>query len=159
MAEEPPPDVGAPTGGIPDRQVEISAVALLRVGPGGPEVLIARRHAGAVRGGLWELPGGKLEPGEDHRAAAARELAEETGVLVDPGDGTIIGRVEQFDAHVARERSIAITLVRFECPPGAEPRPLASAECRWERVDRLDRYDWPAANARLNAMLAGRTVG
>lgn len=159
MAEEPPPDVAAPSAGIPDRQVEISAVALLRAGPDGPEVLISRRHADAVRGGLWELPGGKLDPGEDHRTAAARELAEETGVVVDATTGTVVGRVEQFDAHVARERSIAITLVRFECPPGAEPRPLASAECRWERVDRLDRYDWPAANARLNAMLADRAAG
>lgn len=159
MAKEPPSDVGALTHGIPDRQVEISAVALVRFGPDGPEVLIARRHAGAVRGGLWELPGGKLDPGEDHRVAAARELAEETGVLVDAGRGTIIGRVEQFDAHVARERSIAITLVRFDCPPGAEPRALASAECRWERVDLLDRYEWPAANARLNAMLVERARG
>jgi len=154
MAEEPRSDVAATRKGIPDRQVEISAVALLRHGPGGPEVLISRRRPDAVRGGLWELPGGKLDPGEDHRSAAARELAEETGVTVDATSGIIVGRVEQFDAHVARERSIAITLVRFDCPAGAEPRPLASAECRWERIDRLDAYDWPTANARLNEMLA-----
>lgn len=154
MAKEPPPDVEAHRPGIPDRQVEISAVALLRHGPGGPEVLISRRHPGAVRGGLWELPGGKLDPGEDHRTAAARELAEETGVAVDAASGIVVGRVEQFDAHVVRERSIAITLVRFDCPAGAEPRPLASAECRWERVDRLGAYEWPTANARLNELLA-----
>ena len=154
MPEEPPPDVAPPDAGIPDRQVEISAVALLRTGQDGPEVLISRRHDHAVRGGLWELPGGKLDAGEDHRTAAARELREETGVVVDPSSGTLVGRVEQFDAHLARERSIAIALVRFDCPPGAQPRALASAECRWERVDRLDRYEWPAANARLNALLA-----
>jgi mutator protein MutT len=116
-------------------------------------VLIARRHASAVRGDLWELPGGKCDAGEDARSAAARELMEEADVAVRAEDGTVIGRVEQDDPHMQRDRSIALTLVAFRAPPHASPRAVASAECRWERIDRLDGYEWPAANLRLNAML------
>jgi len=45
--------------------------------------LVCRRPAHKRHGGLWEFPGGKLEPGETHLAAARRELAEELGVKVD----------------------------------------------------------------------------
>jgi len=135
--------------------LEIAVAALWRSSVAGTEVLIARRPASAIRGGLWELPGGKAEPGETPTAAAARELAEETGVAVAAEDGVILGREEQHDPHLPAERSIALTLVAFEAPPGAAPRALGSDDCRWERVDRLGDYEWPAANRRLNALLAG----
>jgi len=41
--------------------------------------------------GLWSLPGGRVEPGEDDAAALVREMAEETGLMVQPG--ALIGRV------------------------------------------------------------------
>jgi 8-oxo-dGTP diphosphatase len=41
--------------------------------------------------GLWSLPGGRVEPGEDDAAALVREMAEETGLVVQPG--ALIGRV------------------------------------------------------------------
>ena len=135
--------------------LEIAVAALWRATDAGTEVLIARRRVTAIRGGLWELPGGKAEPGETPAAAAARELAEETGVSVDAGDGVVLGRVEQHDPHLASERSIAVTLVAFRAPPDAAPRALGSDDCRWERVDRLGDYEWPAANRRLNALLLG----
>ncbi len=134
-------------------RIEIAAAALVRHDAAGAHVLIARRHASAVRGDLWELPGGKCDAGEDACTAAARELMEEADVAVRAEDGTVIGRVEQDDPHMQRERSIALTLVAFRAPPHASPRAVASAECRWERIDRLDGYEWPAANLRLNAML------
>ena len=52
------------------------AAAIIRRGN---EILICQRGPGGGCGGLWEFPGGKLEPGEEPGAAAARELAEETG--------------------------------------------------------------------------------
>jgi 8-oxo-dGTP diphosphatase len=156
MPGEPHPDLGIPDPAPPLR---IAVAAILRPGPEGPEVLIARRHDAAIRGGLWELPGGKIGAAESVPAAAARELLEETGVAVDPARGVTLGTVRRTDEGLAREASIELTLVRFDAPPGAEPRPLASAECRWERVDRLNRYEWPAANAALNTMLAAHAAG
>jgi 8-oxo-dGTP diphosphatase len=45
-------------------------------------VLYLRRAPGVFRAGEWELPGGTVEPGEAHEAAAVREVAEETGLTV-----------------------------------------------------------------------------
>ena len=47
-------------------------------------VLIAQRPAHKQFGGLWEFPGGKVEPGESPEAALARELKEELDVIVEP---------------------------------------------------------------------------
>ncbi len=46
------------------------------------EVLIARRLPGSHQGGLWEFPGGKLEPGETPAQALYRELLEELGIRI-----------------------------------------------------------------------------
>jgi 8-oxo-dGTP diphosphatase len=50
------------------------------------KILIARRKAGLVAGGLWEFPGGKLEEGEDPEHGLARELEEELGVKARVGE-------------------------------------------------------------------------
>lgn len=44
--------------------------------------LIGKRQGGERHGGLWEFPGGKLEAGETHQQAAARELKEELAVAM-----------------------------------------------------------------------------
>jgi len=54
------------------------AVAIVRSGDG--RVLLAERRPDQIAGGHWELPGGKIEPGETPEAAVGRELAEETGL-------------------------------------------------------------------------------
>ena len=46
------------------------------------EVFIAKRQKNQFMAGYWELPGGKVEPGEDHLSAIKRELFEETGIIV-----------------------------------------------------------------------------
>ncbi|GAA0531975.1 hypothetical protein GCM10011581_16420 [Saccharopolyspora subtropica] len=46
----------------------------------GGRVLLVRRSAGDSRGGEWEFPGGKVDPGEDLDTALRREVAEETGL-------------------------------------------------------------------------------
>lgn len=48
-------------------------------------VLLARRRAGKAEGGLWEFPGGKVEPGEGPEASLRRELREELGLEVRVG--------------------------------------------------------------------------
>lgn len=57
------------------------AACIVRDGAG--RVLMAERRADQLSAGHWELPGGKLEPGETAAAAAARELFEETGLKAD----------------------------------------------------------------------------
>jgi len=46
-------------------------------------VLLAQRPAGKAMAGLWEFPGGKVEPGERPEQSLIRELAEELGIVVD----------------------------------------------------------------------------
>ena len=66
------------------------AGAIVRDGDG--RLLLIRRGQEPGRG-LWSLPGGRCEPGEDAATAAVRETFEETGLVVSAGP--LVGRVER----------------------------------------------------------------
>lgn len=135
--------------------VAVAAVWRIRAGtlptPESIEILIARRHDHAIRGGLWELPGGKIESGEDAVSAAIRETREEAGLRLDAA--VPIGEVEHLDERATREARVRIHAVAARAPAGIEPKPLGSAECRWITLAEIGDYEWPPANAELNAML------
>jgi 8-oxo-dGTP diphosphatase len=59
----------------------VLVVACALIDPDG-RVLLAQRPEGKTLAGLWEFPGGKLEPGERPEAALIRELDEELGITV-----------------------------------------------------------------------------
>lgn len=61
----------------------IPVVAVALIDPAG-QVLMQQRRRGADHGGLWEFPGGKVEPGETLESALCREIAEELGIMLDP---------------------------------------------------------------------------
>jgi ADP-ribose pyrophosphatase YjhB (NUDIX family) len=55
--------------------------------------LLVVRRANEPGRGLWSIPGGRVEPGEDDPTAVAREVAEETGLEVEVG--RLVGEVER----------------------------------------------------------------
>ncbi|MFC3174721.1 (deoxy)nucleoside triphosphate pyrophosphohydrolase [Novosphingobium bradum] len=64
--------------------VPVLVVAAALIGADG-RVCLQRRPDEKAHGGLWEFPGGKVEPGESPEGALARELAEELGIALDLG--------------------------------------------------------------------------
>ncbi len=69
---------------------DVAAVGAIAVRDGAL-LLIRRGHAPSR--GRWSLPGGRVEPGETAREALVREMAEETGLVVEVGD--LVGEVQR----------------------------------------------------------------
>src|SRR5215210_3869583 len=103
--------------------------AVLREG----RVLAARRTSPPELAGRWELPGGKVEPGERRTDALERELREELGCDVEV-TGWLSGASPIRDGlalHVATGVVVA-----------GEPEPGDHDQLRWLSADELDDVDW-----------------
>lgn len=85
-------------------------------------------------------PGGKPEHGETAAEAGVRELSEELGLVVGPGDLTLIGA---WEGPAANEADTLLVATVFLCPLTAEPLPAAEIEeLDWLDLDRWqDRQD------------------
>lgn len=121
---------------VPMGPVEVAVAAIVnRQG----EVLVARRAEHVHQGGLWEFPGGKIEPGETVTQALAREVSEELGLAV-VGARPLI-RVE----HRYPDKHVRLHVCQVEqwtgTPRGREGQPL-----QWLAADALDPAQFPAAN-------------
>lgn len=105
------------------------------------KVLIGRRPADGLLGGLWEFPGGKRHADETLAEACVREVREETGLDVCVQRPFLT--IEHAYTH------FRITLHLFHCEAGAgRPRPLGCEAPRFVSVAELDRYAFPRANRR-----------
>jgi 8-oxo-dGTP diphosphatase len=110
------------------------------------KVLVAQRSGGPYDG-LWEFPGGKVEPGESDLSALVRECAEELGVVILPQ--SFVGEV-LLDGVVGGGAPGASTL-RVWWARLADGQPVAHehAQLRWVRADELPALDWIPADRPL----------
>ena len=106
------------------------------------KILIDKRRQNGLMGGLWEFPGGKIEPGETVEACIKREIQEELGIEVRVGDRLIV-----ID-HVYSQFGVTLTVHHCQLESG-EPQPLECDEIRWVSLDELDEYSFPQANIQI----------
>jgi mutator protein MutT len=118
----------------------------------GSKLLIDRRLPTGSLGGLWEFPGGKLEPGESMVACIAREVQEELALAVEVGDRLITIEHDYQD--------FTVELVAHHCRYlGGEPQLLSCDEVRWITVAELANYPLPPANGEIVAALQQQKSG
>ena len=123
----------------------VSAVALVDADG---RVLLARRPPGKSMAGLWEFPGGKVEPGETPEAALIRELKEELGI--DTKESCLAPFT--FASHAYEKFHLLMPLYVCRRWTGTvEPR--EGQELTWARPARLGDYEMPPADKPLVAML------
>ena len=117
-----------------------------------PCVLAAWRPIDAIRGGVWELPGGKIDTGESALEAAQREVHEELQINIVPRES--LGVAEDIDETQSTERHVHVEVVLADLE-GDEP---SHSDHRWQWIPiaRLHEYQWPRANKELNRLLQVR---
>ncbi|MBD1877940.1 A/G-specific adenine glycosylase [Coleofasciculus sp. FACHB-T130] len=106
------------------------------------EILIDRRPQNGLLGGLWEFPGGKLEPGETVEECIKREIQEELGIEIEVGKHLIT--IDHTYTH------FRVTLNVHHCRHlTGIPQPIESDEIRWVTLDEIDQFPFPKANVQI----------
>jgi mutator protein MutT len=122
--------------------IEVAAGLVFRAG----RLLITQRPPGGHLAGLWEFPGGKREADESFADCLRRELREELGIEVE------IGEMVESITHQYPGKTVHLRFFRCQWVQN-EPQPLGCSALAWIGRDELDRYEFPAADARLLATL------
>jgi A/G-specific adenine glycosylase len=114
------------------------------------QILIDRRLQSGLLGGLWEFPGGKIEPNETVEDCIRREIQEELGIEIEVGAHLIT--IDHAYTH------FRVTLNVHHCRYlSGEPQPLECEEVRWVEPETLSEYAFPVANVKIiEAILANR---
>ncbi len=126
----------------------ISLVVACALVDGDNRVLIAKRPADRHMGGLWEFPGGKVNPDELPEDALIRELFEELGIDVTRSCLAPL----TFASHGYEEFHLLMPLYVCRIWEG-EVEPKEGQELAWVRPNRLNEYDMPPADEPLKAIL------
>ncbi|HUO37413.1 MAG TPA: (deoxy)nucleoside triphosphate pyrophosphohydrolase [Mycobacterium sp.] len=101
-------------------------------------LLVAQRARPPELAGRWELPGGKVAPGESERDALARELAEELGIAVEVG--------HRLGDDVALSETTTLRAYLVTQTGGGAVCAHDHRALRWVAADELDRLDWVPAD-------------
>jgi mutator protein MutT len=120
------------------KEIQIAIALVWRAG----RLLVTRRPFDAHLGGLWEFPGGKLEPGETAERCAEREVSEEVAMSV------AARRTRTPIRHEYSERTVVLHPVDCEWQHG-DPELRGVIEARWVAPRELEALAFPAANAAL----------
>ena len=106
------------------------------------QILIDRRPAQGLLGGLWEFPGGKIEPDETVADCIKREIREELGIEIEVGDRVIT--VDHAYSH------FRVTLIVHHCRHlSGVPQALECDEIRWVTLEEIDQFPFPKANTQI----------
>lgn len=128
------------------RPIVIVAACALLDGEGA--VLIAKRPEGRPLAGLWEFPGGKVEPEEEPEEALIRELREELGIEIAKDDLAPL----TFASHAYPEFHLLMPLYLCRHWEGTVAA-REGQEIAWVRPDALSAYDMPPADEPLKIAL------
>jgi 8-oxo-dGTP diphosphatase len=130
---------------VPVPLVLVAAVVLVDADG---RVLLAQRPAGKTMAGLWEFPGGKVDPGETPEAALIRELSEELGIDV----AASCLAPFTFASHAYPDFHLLMPLYVCRRWTGI-PIPREGQHLSWVRSPHLADYPMPPADKPLLAML------
>lgn len=127
----------------------VLVVACALIDPDG-RVLIAERPAGRSMAGLWEFPGGKLDPGEMPEQSLIRELAEELGIVVKEACLAPL----TFASHAYPDFHLLMPLYVCRRWEGTVT-PMEGQKLAWVKPNRLKDYPMPPADIPLIPHLTG----
>lgn len=118
---------------------EVNVVCGVIVSGDGGRYLACRRPEGKHLGGLWEFPGGKVDPGESPEAALKRELMEELGVVVE-----IKERLTPVRWHY---ETVTVMLMPFYCKIASGMlRAIEHSEMIWISCGEFSKLEWAPAD-------------
>lgn len=134
---------------IPSDLPVVLVVAVALIDPD-RRILIAQRPDNKAMAGLWEFPGGKVQPGESPEFALMRELEEELGIETRP---TCFSPVS-FASHSYESFHLLMPLYACRAWRGV-PRAMEHKAVKWVRAEQLGDYPMPPADVPLVAALRG----
>ena len=105
-------------------------------------ILIDRRRPEGLLGGLWEFPGGKIEPDETVEDCIHREIREELDIAIEVGESLITIHHSYTHYHVV----LHVHRCRYL---SGKPKPIACDEIQWVNLSDLDRFPFPKANLQI----------